>query len=222
MKASGTFKFQGVNSGAGWYRFAKISKESNGASGNSVLFFIKTYFNNSVNMSVTGLLNNSYENSNFVILGKSIRSFTISNIRYVVDKSNDCSYLEIYYNESVPNGISIELIGSKVSDREWNLLDTLEKTEETVDGIILRSSINLKTGENCVVTNSAFVYKDFDLTVTADKPTAISGAPDDRNYFFNIQYVQTSPEVHIYWSNGWSILSKSSPRVIVRFFKYPI
>ena len=154
-KATGSYKFHGVNGGLGWYRFAKLSNESNGASGSSVMFVIKTYFNNSGNMSVIGVLNTGYETGNITILGDSIYNHTVSNIRYAVDKSNNCSYLEFYYNTSVINGISIDLIGSKVSiDGEWKLLDTLEKTEETASNVTIRSSANLIKKENYVVKNS--------------------------------------------------------------------
>lgn len=156
-KVSGAFKFQGLNSGAGWYRFAKLKNESNGASGSSVLFFIKTYFNNTPNMSVTGLLNTAYGTSSIKILGNSVYSYVVSSVRHVVDKSNNCSYLEFYYNVSEPNGISIDLIASRASDdKEWKFLEQLEKTDESVSNVEVYSTVNLKTKENYVVTNSDF------------------------------------------------------------------
>ena len=181
-KVDSSFKFTDANGeGAGWYRFAKLSNESNGASGSSVIFFIKTYFHNAPNMSVTGLLNTAYGKSNITILGDEVYKYLVSSIRHVIDKSNNCSYLELYYDYSTANGISIELISPKVAKIGWETME-LEKTEESVSGVEVYSSVNLKTKENYVVKNSDLINFAVDR-----KAKVITEAPTERySYLFTV------------------------------------
>lgn len=71
------------------------------------------------------------------------------------------------------------------------------------------------------VLNSDFTYIEKTISVEADKNTGIAGAPNSKNYIPIIAYVSESPEVFVYWSNGWAIKSKSSQSITVGFYKLP-
>ena len=148
----------------GWYRVAKFGPYPNlstakGGSGNSLKFAIKSYFNESGNMTVFGILNSSHYKSNIVILGESIGTFTISKIRHTVDTSNDTAYLEFYYNVNARNGLQIEIESVSSFDYKWQLLNELEETIEFDSKVEILSISDLITKDRNIITNSDLYTK---------------------------------------------------------------
>lgn len=168
-KISGSLKKYSCTT-KGWYRIAKFGPNSNiaiiqGASGNSVLFNFKSSYSSRANMSFWGLLNTSNQKSNITIIGSEITYSQITKIRHTIDENNKTAYIELYYNLDTYNPFTFELIcPSAHIDGEWELLNTLEKTEETVENVSIYSVADLTIKERNIVTNSDITGTNVEIT----------------------------------------------------------
>lgn len=133
-------------SSAGWKRIAKYGDSNltmaQGAGGNNALIFLRTAFEYAANMTAIIIFESSYNASSFKVLSKK-GSTVISKIRYVIDAEN-MGYIEVYYNSDTANRITVSMPCNMdgTGSHRWQPTEG-ESTEEVVEGVIVKSSLDL-------------------------------------------------------------------------------
>lgn len=134
----------------GWYRIARFKNPSstvvNGSATNSLTITIKRVYHNAPpefhEIKFIGLYNTSEFRS---IFNKS-QSHGFTKIRHTIDYTNKYAYIEVYYSLGSPNAAAwflndvMDALGSK-----WEAI--FESTEETVDGVTVKSSMDIAAND---------------------------------------------------------------------------
>ena len=157
---------------SGWYRITKFGPHTylstaRGGCGYLFKFTFKSYFNESANMTFTGILSGSHTRSNITILGESVVGQCISKLRHTIDTATNTAYLEFYYNVDNSNGLNFEIESINSFEYKWQIMNELESTLETVDGVEIYSTADLVTKDrNAILRNDLLtLFKPIEGTV---------------------------------------------------------
>ena len=158
----------------GWYRIACWKGESSayamGAICNSCDIIFKKNWNDSNNEYHKISLASIYKKSNFVSKLSKSNTQEITKIRHVVDTNNKVAYIEFYYNSTKSNTLAVTLNNAVTRGRRWGLI-TPELTEETVDGVIVYSSLNIPANSSGTATYDSTGNNIAETTLKADLST---------------------------------------------------
>lgn len=151
MKKNEYINYALPKEGSGWYRIAKRDGGSTiDASGCEII--IKRPYHN-INSEFHHIYFTSvFQKSKFVSIVNFSNGHVIKKIRNVLDKTNRCSYIEIYISSGALNGYYISLTNNYDCDGKWEN-HGFEKTEETVDGCTILSSMDIPANSNVLDSN---------------------------------------------------------------------
>lgn len=132
------FRRYGDLSEPGWYRVATYNSNNQtsakGAAANGVEFNIKRVFRNVAPEEHRLLMYGRYESPTFHSLYDASSRHYITKIRYVY--SDTKAYIDIYYNSSVTNPLSVSISNRKDWSADWELCSEayLPLVEEMIEG----------------------------------------------------------------------------------------
>lgn len=172
-------------SGTGWYRIAKFasnSNESRGSTANSCQLFIKRVYSNNNNEYHEVKLSSVYGKSKLVSGANLSNEQYITNIRHTVDTTSNVAYIEIYYTSTEPNPVTLIINNGRcIYNKYWECIEP-EFTEETVDGVIVYSKLNIPVNATSELKAD---LKEYDVPLTDDSYGDFNNYLDIGIYVFN-------------------------------------
>lgn len=135
----------------GWWRIAKYASSnannSKGGCANSCNIILKRAFSNANNEYHNVTLLSTFNSSKFKDNENKSNTQIITKIRHVVDTSTNTAYIEVYYNASTNNALSVTINNTADVGTLWTPM-VATKTSETVDNVTVMSSMNLVANSN--------------------------------------------------------------------------
>lgn len=137
--------YKGTLSAIGWYRIAKYQGSSvaqaNGQFSNSVDVVIKREYNNAQPEFIRASLVSVYNSSKINLIDK-YGTTIITKLRHTIDTTTNTAYLELYYNASASNRMSVTLNMASDTTLKWEVI-TPVATSETVVNITVNSTLDI-------------------------------------------------------------------------------
>lgn len=138
-------------SSAGWVRIAKfnslskIIEDASGAEPYSVTVSLKRGFGNGRPENYEFRLISQYQKSRIILLNGYAEVQHIKTIRHVVDTNTNDSYIDIYYDTTLYNPLTVSLWDGNTYGGSWHVMPSFDRVLETQAGVNVLSSISTKS-----------------------------------------------------------------------------